>query len=194
MITYSKEEILKSIQAARDSEVAVVFKEMILVNPSWASFITMIDKASRTPARDIHLGSPLEERLVNSLIVRNLFYLTVGFSDNRDVREIQQVYEIFEDIFNGELAPVSAFVNIIGGEKPGEAHHDERETIFWQCIGSSEWTVYEDPTESKYEVSSLKIKNQFVLNPGDILYLKNKGIHSVKNYGPRAAIALAPMN
>jgi ribosomal protein L16 Arg81 hydroxylase len=153
----------------------------------------MIDKASRTPPRDLYLGSPLEERLVNSLIVRNLFYLTVGFSDDRDIREIQQVYETFKDIFSNELLPISAFVNIIGGEKPGEAHHDERETIFWQCIGTSEWTVYEDPAEGKYEVASLKIKNQFVLNPGDILYLKNRGIHSVKNYGPRAAIAFAPV-
>jgi len=136
--------------------------------------------------------SPLEERWINGVIIRNLFYLTVRIRKKESIKEIKALDTLFSEVFNAELQPVGAFINIIGGEKPGEAHRDNRETIFWQCQGISEWTIYEDPSEERYDSSKLQVLKTIKLSPGDVLYLRNKGMHSVRNDGPRASIAFMP--
>ena len=194
MTNYSKEDIKKAIAEADAEEIAVVFKGMIPEVPTWEQFINLINTEIHGPASGGISNAPLEERVINGVIIRNLFYLTVRVSDLSLVPTTNKLINIFNNVFKAEMIPVSAFINIIGGEKPGEAHRDERETVFWQCQGTSEWTLYETPDSPRYETSELKIRKKIKLEPGDVLYLRNKGIHSVKNFGPRASIAFMPDN
>lgn len=202
MEKYSIETIKESIDLANKSEIAVVFPKLAPEVPDWGSFINLIE----TEAHGAPMGgmpqSPFEERWINGIIIRNLFYLTVRISKKESIKEIKSVEEIFKNIFNRELDPVAAFINIVGGEKAGQAHKDNRETIFWQCQGFSEWTIYEDLAEEdrehkdvsvkRYETSQPKILKIIDLRPGDVLYIRNGGIHSVRNQGPRASIAFMP--
>jgi hypothetical protein len=194
MTSYSKEDIKKAIAEANAKEIAVSFKGMAPITPGWDKFIHLIHSEIHGAPNTTIPNSPLEERMINGVIIRNLFYLTVRISKLEMLSESSALIEVFSDIFNTEILPVSAFINIIGGEKPGEAHKDNRETIFWQCHGVSEWTLYETPESPKYETSELKIYKKIRLDPGDVLYLRNQGIHSVQNFGPRASIAFMPDN
>lgn len=192
MPEYSIEAIKEAITLANEGEVAIAFPGLLPEVPDWGAFINLIDEEIHGPASMGAPQSPLEERWINGVIIRNLFYLTVRIRKKESIKEIKALDALFSEVFNRELQPVGAFVNIIGGEKPGEAHKDNRETIFWQCQGVSEWTIYEDPSEEQYDNSMLKVVKVIKLRPGDVLYLRNGGMHSVKNFGPRASIALMP--
>lgn len=192
MTKHSTDQIIEAINKANESEIAVVFKGLIDDTPTWSDFIALIDREANGGPMGGSPQAPLEERWVNGLVIRNLFYLTVRISDTNQIRQIQALKDIFNPIFNAEMEPVGAFINIIGGEKPGEAHKDQRDTIFWQCQGESEWTIYDTPDTERYETSKLVVNKVLKLVPGDVLYLKKGGIHSVRNYGPRASIAFMP--
>lgn len=192
MPEYSIDAIKEAIALANESEVAISFPGLLPNVPNWESFIHLIDEEIHGPPIGRAPQSPLEERWINGVIIRNLFYLTVRIREKKSIKEIKALDALFSEVFNTELQPVGAFINLIGGEKSGEAHRDNRETIFWQCQGVSEWTIYEDPLEERYDVSQLKVHNTIKLSPGDVLYLRNKGMHSVKNFGPRASIAFMP--
>jgi hypothetical protein len=192
MTKYTPEHIVEAIYRANTSEIATIFKGMISDTPSWSDFIALIDREANGSPMPGHPQAPLEERWVNGVVIRNLFYLTVRILDTAQIRQIQAVKDIFGPIFNAEIDPVGAFINIIGGEKPGEAHKDGRDTIFWQCQGESEWTIYNTPETERYDTSKLVVNKVIKLAPGDVLYLKKGGLHSVRNFGPRASIAFMP--
>ena len=192
MPEYSIDAIKQAIALADESEVAVSFPGLLPITPDWESFIYLIDREIHGLPNVGHSQSPLEERWINGVIIRNLFYLTVRLSEKDHIKEIKVLDSVFSEVFGSELEPVGAFINIIGGEKPGEAHRDSRETIFWQCQGVSEWTIYEDPAEEHYDSSSLKIIKTIKLSAGDVLYLRNRGMHTVQNDGPRASLAFMP--
>lgn len=192
MPKYSIEDLKATIEAAKTSEIAVSFPGLLPDVPNWEKFVYLIDEEIHGPPNNGHPQTPLEERWVNGVIIRNLFYLTVRIRDKEILNEIQAIDDIFSPVFGSELTPVGAFINIIGGEKPGEAHRDNRETIFWQCQGESKWTIYEDPEGERYDTSALKIHKTIKLVPGDVLYLRDRGMHSVENFGPRASIAFMP--
>lgn len=192
MNTYSVEEIKQAIQKANTDEIATSFVGLLPEVPDWERFIMLIDKEIHDNQNTITPQSPFEERVINGVVIRNLFYLMVRMSEDESIKEIQPLKKLFGEVFGVEIDPVGAFINIVGGEKPGEAHRDNRETIFWQCQGDSEWTIYEDPEGQHYVTSELKVKKTIKLRPGDVLYLRNRGMHSVKNFGPRASIAFMP--
>lgn len=193
MSKYSKDFIEEAIARADTTETAVVFEGMAPIVPTWDAFIALIDKEiNGRPSNGGQPNEPLKERLINGVLVRNLFYLTVRISDKEFFPEAEDIYKTFGEIFNKEICPVGAFINIVGGEEPGAPHSDERETVFWQCQGESEWTIYETPASKKYLPADLKIDKVINLRPGDVLYLKNGGIHSVKNRAHRASIAFMP--
>jgi mannose-6-phosphate isomerase-like protein (cupin superfamily) len=192
MNTYSVEDIKQAIEKAKTDEIATSFVKLFPEVPDWESFIMLIDKEIHDTEYTAVNQSPFEERNINRVTIRNLFYLMVWMSDGDSIKEIKPLKKLFSEVFGAELETVGAFINIIGGEKPGEAHRDNRETIFWQCQGASQWTIYEDPEGPDYVTSELKVKKTIKLRPGDVLYLRDRGMHSVENFGPRASLAFMP--
>lgn len=91
------------------------------------------------------------------------------------------VHKTFNEALGGQISPVSAFINFVGKETPGGAHTDNRETIYWQCIGKSTWQIY-DSYESKDP------SFQIDLNPGDVIFVGESVVHRVVTEEPRAAL------
>lgn len=192
MTNYSIEHISSAVESARATEIAVVFKGLLPVVPSWDAFLKLTDKEIHGEPSHGGSSSPFEQRVINGVKIRNLFYLMVRISDRRYFPEADELYKIFSSVLGTELDPVSAFINIIGGEKPGEAHRDDRETVFWQCHGEAKWSFYDAPEEGKYDTDKLQVIKTIVLEPGDVLFMRNRAMHSVQNFGPRASIAFMP--
>jgi len=193
MIEFDRlEEVRAGIEEARGDGVAVIFKNLVPAVPSWENFLKLIDKEIHGEPSRGGSHAPFEERVINGVTIRNLFYLMVRLSDRENFPEAEQLYKIFHSVLKVELDPVSAFINIIGGEKPGEAHRDNRETIFWQCHGEAKWYFYDAPEYGHYDTDKLEIIKTIALEPGDVLFMRNKAMHSVENFGPRASIAFMP--
>lgn len=72
---------------------------------------------------------------------------------------------------------------IIEGQIDGEGttkHSDESDVIHWQCMGKSEWTMYDNPTKGS--------ETKFILNAGDVVWFKKHQDHSVQNLQPKFSI------
>jgi mannose-6-phosphate isomerase-like protein (cupin superfamily) len=172
--------VIEKIEAVRNGEKAYVFKNLAPATPTWDQFIAHLDDAIHnfqpSPSQE-----PLEQRIINGVIQRRLFYLMVDGPTQHYYPESQAVHDIFNEALNTEISPVSAFINFIGREKAGGAHTDNRETIYWQCIGEAVWHIY-DSLEDRYP------RAEYVLQPGDVIFVAEGVIHQVRADQPRAAI------
>jgi hypothetical protein len=72
---------------------------------------------------------------------------------------------------------------LIEGQYEGHGtkkHSDEADVIHWQCMGKSEWTMYDNPTEGT--------ETKFILNAGDVVWFKKHQDHSVQNLESKFSI------
>ena len=172
--------VKSKIEYVRSGAKAYVFKNLVPVTPTWDQFIAHLDDAVHnfqpSPSQE-----PLEQRIINGVIQRRLFYLMVDGPDQDYYPESQPVHDIFNEALGGEISPVSAFINFIGKERPGGAHTDNRETIYWQCIGEAIWHIF----------STLEDRNpiaEYILQPGDVIFVAEGVIHQIRADMPRAAL------
>ena len=63
---------------------------------------------------------------------------------------------------------------------PTSRHCDASDVIHWQCMGKSEWTFYDNPTEG--------VETKIILNAGDIMWFKKDKDHSVVNLEDKFSI------
>jgi hypothetical protein len=61
-------------------------------------------------------------------------------------------------------------------------HSDPQDTIHWGCIGTSEWHIFQKPTDEEYL--------EYIVEPGDIFWARKHMIHDVYSLTPRAACIL----
>ncbi len=172
--------VRSKIEEVRGGAKSYLFRNLAPVVPTWDQFIAHLDDAIHnfppSPSQE-----PLEQRIINGVIQRRLFYLMVDGPSQDYFPESQAVHDIFNEALGDEISPVSAFINFIGRERSGGAHVDNRETIYWQCIGEAVWNIYET-LEDKYPLA------QYILQPGDVLFVAEGVLHEVRADRPRAAI------
>ena len=68
----------------------------------------------------------------------------------------------------------------MGWGEPTTRHSDESDVIHWQCIGQSEWTFYDKPTEGS--------ETKIIMNSGDVMWFKKRQEHSVQNLKDKVSI------
>jgi hypothetical protein len=181
MTEYSVDFVKSKVEEVRNSNSAYVFKNIFPVTPTWDKFIHHLDDAihtfpSSTPSE------PLKERIINGVIQRKLFYLMVNGPSLEYFPETLPIYKLFNEVLGGEIATASAFLNFIGREESGGIHSDgDRETIYWQCIGEAYWHIHKDLSGSSSPM-------EYLLSPGDVIFVGSNVIHSVRADIPRAAI------
>jgi hypothetical protein len=181
MTEYSVDFVKSKVEEVRNSNSAYVFKNMFPVTPTWDKFIYHLNEAIHkfppSPSQQ-----PLKERIINGVIQRKLFYLMVDGPSKEYFPETLPIYDLFNEVLGGEIATASAFLNLIGGEESGGIHSDgDRETIYWQCIGEAYWNIHNDLEGSNPPM-------QYLLSPGDVIFVGSNILHSVRADIPRAAI------
>jgi hypothetical protein len=176
-----------AIDKVRNGDLAVVFKGMFPDTPSWDRFIQQTHREIHRAPTGIPM-QPLEERIINGVILRNLFYLMVRSPFIEDFPEMQEIQDTFGEVLGGEILPVSSFINFIGGEKPIAPHCDMRETVYWQCQGTAIWKIYAESPINEFNMNIVKPVAEYKLYPGDIIYVGREVGHSVVTLEPRAAI------
>lgn len=182
------DEVRAGIERVRNGELAVVFKNLFPDVPSWEQFLNHAQHEISTPPGSIP-AQPYEERFINGVLLRNLFYLMVSNPSDKMFPQTKVVREVFDSILEQEIWPVSAFVNFLGGEKLSAPHCDSRETIYWQCQGIVTWKLYKQENIVGQEYAyGLKPEMEIELEAGDVLFVGYMVGHSVYTPGPRAAI------
>jgi len=70
------------------------------------------------------------------------------------------------------------YVSFTEKSKTAGKHRDGAFVWYWQCIGKTEWTIYENDEEHIY-----------ILSPGDIIYVPRGIYHSVAPLTPRVGVS-----
>jgi hypothetical protein len=188
MIEFDRlEEVRAGIEKVRNGGLAVVFKNLFPDVPTWEDFINHAQHEITTPPGHIP-AQPYEERFINGVLLRNLFYLMVSNPSDKAFPQSRLVRDVFNELLEDELWPVSAFVNFLGGEKPIAPHCDYRETVYWQCQGNVTWKIYKEENIDQENTYGLKPEMELQLEPGDVIFVGFLVGHSVVTPGPRAAI------
>lgn len=187
MINVTAEEIKSGIGSTCKNNVwFFVFKNAVEDNPTWETFIDHINEEIHTPMDSpLHVDKPFDERAINGVVLKSLFYMDSRLRNLDRFPVAKEIIRLLSEALDEGVYPASVFVNFVGREFNVPRHFDERETIFWQCQGTTFWHVY--PPESEFPMS-------VELSPGDMIYVP-KGIrHEVIVDKPRAAIAFGYKN
>jgi mannose-6-phosphate isomerase-like protein (cupin superfamily) len=177
---YTPEQIKSGIEKARETNRAVVFKNLAPEVPTWDRIVSYVDKEMHTPPSVVPM-EPLNERVINGVILHHLFYMMVRHPYPEDFPEVLQVQNAVEAAIGIRPNIVNSIVNYISGEEPIPVHSDDRETFYWQCQGNAEWQIYDDWRDREPVDGHL-------LEPGDVIYLPRKVNHSVRMPTPRMAV------
>jgi mannose-6-phosphate isomerase-like protein (cupin superfamily) len=97
-----------------------------------------------------------------------------------DIRDIEEIYPIMNQIIAsnpGYNYSAHAYISFSKESKTFGKHKDNSDVWFWQSIGSTKWTVYDEET------------NIYILNPGDMIYVPSKMYHDTSPLSPRVGIS-----
>lgn len=101
----------------------------------------------------------------------------VAFYVTDDAIKIKELKPLFE-----KIKPTFAhlYLSLTNLDETFEAHIDTMDVWFWQAIGKTHWKTYETEQGS-----------EFLLEPGDLIYIPRGVKHKVKSLTPRVGISMA---
>ncbi len=192
---YIRSEILRA-----QSELSAAYFPKLLVDvPTWDEFIQHLN-------RQVQIRPPVElnsgvEVAIGRAITRSdvdFYFYTTGGDLPSEIPAVGKAQEFIRgvagDILQGGPHPVGVFINFADEGFKVPAHGDNRETIFWQCIGTTTWNIYtpkvgRDGRRLEGPGSESTLIGSYEMGPGDVLYIGHWVEHEVIVKGPRAGIA-----
>ena len=139
--------------------------------PTWDNFINHLNYAYGAGGNMIR-------------IFENYYFVVEVFD-----KDIEKTKHIYRDVYNiiNKAHPdgiqerpvflISLFENIANLG----AHIDPVDTIHWNCIGQTLWKIYDENNNAQ----------EYILNAGDLIYIKTGTKHDVTSLTPRAGITFA---
>lgn len=122
----------------------------------------------KTPSWEVILNNFNDSHVNNELIKHSNF----GFFVSHNAKNIPEVKKVLKIL---KLKEAHLYFNICISNTFGR-HKDSMDVYFWQIQGSTKW-----------EFDSLS----YILNPGDLIYVKKEIYHNVIPLGPRAGISMS---
>tara|TARA_B100001057_G_C22646861_1_gene870439 strand:+ start:407 stop:826 length:420 start_codon:yes stop_codon:yes gene_type:complete len=101
----------------------------------------------------------------------------VGFYVTHSALRIKELQPLFD-----KIKPIHAhlYLSLSNLDETFEPHEDFMDVWFWQAIGKTHWKTYETEQGS-----------EFLLEPGDLIYIPRGIKHKVKSLTPRVGISMA---
>ena len=119
---------------------------------------------------DIILNNFNESVKRNTLIKHN----PIGFFVSHDAHDIPELKPVLKDL---KCKVAHLYFNIDASSKTFGSHKDTMDVWFWNCQGRTKWII-ED-------------KKQFILEPGDLIFVKKDIFHHAIPLTPRAGISMS---
>jgi hypothetical protein len=201
-LKYTPEYVQSEVRRAKEEYGVAYFPGIFTEVPEWADFIENI-QINRQKVTDFAPHGDVETFL-GKVIKRNDadFYFYTGGGEGGNLgpitekveRTLREDYGLGEILSNGGPRSTGTFVNFAVEGFNVPLHGDDRDTLFWQCIGKTRWTLYsplladiEDREHGVEEESHHLLTVE--LEPGDLIYIGHRVRHAVEIIEPRAGIA-----
>jgi mannose-6-phosphate isomerase-like protein (cupin superfamily) len=107
-------------------------------------------------------------------VLNNLGFVT---HNAENIEKVNYVNKVFQELFPSNHVTAHLYFSLTEISQTLGKHVDHESVFFWQCIGTTKWTVYEDD-EYNYD-----------LMPGEILYIPKGVYHNTHPVTPRAGIS-----
>jgi len=96
-----------------------------------------------------------------------------GFYVSHRADRIKRLKPILKDL---KCNYAHLYFGVMSKAKTFGAHKDTTDVWFWQCQGKTKWTIN---------------KKEYILKPGDLIFVPKGIIHNVVSLTPRAGISMA---
>ena len=97
--------------------------------------------------------------------------------DHSYINSIQTLVNSISKLDPAVRCSAHVYMHLMGSNDGFGSHRDKSDVIFWQVIGKTFWSIDDD---KKYE---------YILNPGDCIYVPRGMFHDVKSLSPRVGIS-----
>jgi len=163
------------IKECRDTDSVHVFRNLFTDLPAWEDFFRHISDGLEI--KDYAGGNSGSKEVVGkvnfwSRLTMTLEQPTSEYYKNIDIYK-QQLEEFQDYRFTGSFCAVSITTN----EPTTGKHNDPVDVFYLQCIGNVKWNIYKDSVE------------EYILEPGDVIYVPAGVMHEVFSLSPRASIS-----
>lgn len=163
------------IKNNRENKTAHVFRNMFTNLPAWDNFFNHISDGIE--AKEYSGGNMGSKEVVGKVNFWSRLTMTLDQPEEKYYPYLNSYIDNlrqFQDyVFTGSFCAVS----ITNKEPTTGKHNDPVDVFYLQCIGSVVWKIFSD-SECEY-----------VLNPGDVIYVPSGVDHEVRSLTPRASIS-----
>jgi len=173
------------------SKTATYIKSYATQYPDkWDYFINFVDYCNK--ADWVQQDEAERKRFIESGRLRKGLLQIWGYftmfaenpADRPDILvNVDKLYDKIESEYGEKMRSSFAIVNLSNAENVTNRHNDLTHNFYVQCIGSVTWKIYESISSPTY--------TEYVLQPGDAIFVPEGISHEVVALEPRAAVTIA---
>ena len=172
MIQNIKDEISLSVINKKPLHIQNAFN----INIPWNEFIENINmsvkEVSDQPEKlEVKYGRVGDVRFYDRLTMVIDYAYKYKYSDIDKIMQQIQSYGL-------DIITFMSLISLTDSEATTSKHLDPYSVLYIQCIGSAQWSVWDN-----------EIENKFILNKGDFIFVPPYLNHEVKSLTPRAALS-----
>lgn len=175
---YKYEVTRDEIRSAYLNSVPLHVKNQIKILPEWSDFIKNIDESIKKETLDVKSSNP-SSKILGSLRVFDTLAFSIDHSVNYQYPGIVEMNDYLSSLGLQPFTAIS-FINLAGGQNTTTRHSDGCSVLYIQVINSVKWVVNINETDK-----------EFILEPGDIMFMPKGVEHEVFSSAPRAAVSFA---
>ena len=163
------------IKEYRNNNNPYVFRSIFTDLPSWEDFFNHMGDAIET--KDYSGGNYGSKEVIGKVNFWSKLTMTIEEPSTKYYKNLNVYANILQELQDYKLNGYFCAVSLTNKEATTGPHNDPIDVIYLQCIGSVKWKIYKD------------IAQEYILNPGDAIYVPAQLMHEVFSLTPRAAIS-----
>lgn len=176
--------VLEQFKEAKLNKVAYFHKNLFPEVPSWDIFLKCvfdnIKIKNSALAENMSYGSDVNERAVGNVVITDDVYFSP--QTNALHKYFPDFYKVILEFAKiNKIDPALAGPKISIGPRYVAPHHDSWDAMTVQCCGTTIWTISND--DGTY-------KEEFFMEPGDVLFFPQETKHELYCEEPRAGLIL----
>ena len=177
---YMQEHMLTpdDIKKSLSSSIPVYGKQQIKTLPDWSDFINNINTASKETS--VVGKAPYENfDRINHVRFYNKLTFGIDYSDRYPYAGLEEMKEYIRSLGLDPFVTMS-FMGLSDSQSTTGRHCDQCSIMYIQAVNSVKWVVVCDGVEMEY-----------ILDPGDVLFIPEGLFHEIFSFMPRAGLSFA---